>query len=220
MKKILTIALYLSIIISINKVSTANAALFNRGGGLIYDSDLNVTWLQDSYAKSYNYDIDASMIWTRANTWANDLIYFDSVRNVTYTDWRLPTGSICSDTGICFGGEMDHLYYNELGGVTYGSITSHHNDNYYLFNNLFNSWYWTSTEYVHNTGIYMAFSMGSGTYQPTYDFGPQYYVMAVRDGDVASISTIPEQTSYVMLLSGLVLLGIYSGKRKIIPVTR
>jgi len=28
--------------------SSANAALINRGGGLIYDSDQDITWLQDA----------------------------------------------------------------------------------------------------------------------------------------------------------------------------
>ena len=34
-------------------VNTAQAQLFNRGGGLIYDSVQNVTWLADAnYAKT------------------------------------------------------------------------------------------------------------------------------------------------------------------------
>ena len=29
-------------------VETANSALIDRGGGLIYDTDLDITWLQDA----------------------------------------------------------------------------------------------------------------------------------------------------------------------------
>ena len=37
----------------------AQAALHDRGGGLIYDDVLNVTWLQDaSYARTSGYDAD------------------------------------------------------------------------------------------------------------------------------------------------------------------
>ena len=35
----------------------ANAALVDRGGGLIYDTDLNITWLADAnYAYTSGYD--------------------------------------------------------------------------------------------------------------------------------------------------------------------
>ena len=36
---------------------SANGELINRGGGLIYDTDLDVTWLQDAnYAMTSGYD--------------------------------------------------------------------------------------------------------------------------------------------------------------------
>ncbi|CDH47455.1 PEP-CTERM sorting domain-containing protein [Candidatus Contendibacter odensensis] len=77
----------------------ADATLINRGGGLIYDDVLNITWLQDAnYAKTqYDNsggalgDADGLMNWDTANTWAANLSYYDSVRGVTYNDWRLPT---------------------------------------------------------------------------------------------------------------------------------
>ena len=69
-----------------------HATLFDRGGGLIYDDHLNITWLQDAnYAKTSNYDADGQMSWAGATAWAANLSYLDSVRNVTYDDWRLPT---------------------------------------------------------------------------------------------------------------------------------
>ena len=47
--------------------TTANAALVDRGGGLIYDDVLNVTWLQNANAalgSSYdNIDGTGRMIW-------------------------------------------------------------------------------------------------------------------------------------------------------------
>ncbi|MDP2030962.1 MAG: PEP-CTERM sorting domain-containing protein [Thiobacillus sp.] len=187
----------------------AQAALHDRGGGLIYDDDLNVTWLQDAnYAQTSGYT-NGPKSWSIAATWVANLSYYDSVRDVTYTDWRLPSSDTC--VGICFNGEMGHLYYDELGGVTYGSITAHHNDNYSLFRNLYDSYYWTSTEYVPNTGIHMIFTMGSGLQDSSYDFGPQYYAMAVRFGDVAAI---PEPETYAMMLAGLGLLGFAVHRRK------
>jgi hypothetical protein len=107
----------------------AQAALFDRGGGLIYDDVLNVTWLQDAnYAKSSGYDADGKMNWGDANAWASNLVYGG------YSDWRLPsimdTGSVgcnyaLSGTDCGFnvqtvsGGtvysELAHMYYANLG---------------------------------------------------------------------------------------------------------
>lgn len=75
----------------------ANAALFDRGGGLIYDDVLNVTWLQNAnYGAGSTFDdgissTDGLMTFGNTLAWVTNLSYFDSVRNVTYTDWRLPS---------------------------------------------------------------------------------------------------------------------------------
>jgi hypothetical protein len=71
--------------------STGESALWDRGGGLIYDDVLNVTWLQDAnYAYTSGYDDDGDMSWSQAMEWVAGLEYFDSVRNITWDDWRLP----------------------------------------------------------------------------------------------------------------------------------
>lgn len=68
--------------------STANAALYDRGSGLIYDDVLNVTWLQDAnFAKTSGYDSDGSLTWGQAREWASTLIY------AGYDDWRLAKNS-------------------------------------------------------------------------------------------------------------------------------
>ena len=69
----------------------AGAGLIDRGGGLIYDDVLNITWLQDAnYAQTSGYDADGRMTWDAAVAWADQLSYYDTVRGVTYDDWRLP----------------------------------------------------------------------------------------------------------------------------------
>lgn len=65
--------------------NAARATLIDRGGGMIYDTDLNITWLADAnYAKTSGYDADGLMTWAAANAWAQNLTYGG------YTDWRLP----------------------------------------------------------------------------------------------------------------------------------
>ena len=121
---------------------TAQAALYDRGGGLIYDDVLNITWLQDAnYARTSGYDTDGKMTWGAAVAWADGLSYYDSVRDVTYDDWRLPTvapidgstfnyswatngsadkGYHISDAGTIYAGatgsELAYMYYNNLLG--------------------------------------------------------------------------------------------------------
>jgi hypothetical protein len=116
--------------------STSQATLIDRGGGLVYDDVLNITWLQDAnYAKTTGYDADGLMNWSDANAWAANLSYYDSIRNTTYDDWRLPTvGSIgasfnykASTDGSTDAGygntspnsELSYMYYVNLGNLGY-----------------------------------------------------------------------------------------------------
>lgn len=102
----------------ITLVSTLSyAALIDHGGGLIYDDILDVTWLQDAnYAKTNGYDTDGVMTWVEANTWASNLIYFDSVRNVTYDDWRLP--SVSPIDGVSFNNNVSTDGTTDRGTTT------------------------------------------------------------------------------------------------------
>ena len=47
--------------------SPSPAELIDRGGGLIYDTELDITWLQDAnYALSSGVDEDGAMSWDSA----------------------------------------------------------------------------------------------------------------------------------------------------------
>ena len=49
--------------------------LVDRGGGMIYDPDRNITWLKDwNYAQTSGFDADGFMKWTTANDWASYLV--------------------------------------------------------------------------------------------------------------------------------------------------
>lgn len=116
-----------ALVLSAGLSGAAQAALHDRGGGLIYDDVLKVTWLQDAnYAKTSGYDSDGSMNWSRAMTWASELLYYDSVREVSYSDWRLPsmlvTGLIDASGGECTASSPDcgwnvKTYDSETGTV-------------------------------------------------------------------------------------------------------
>jgi hypothetical protein len=136
-------------------MGNAQAALFDRGGGLVYDDVLNITWLGDAnYAKTSSYDADGVMTWSAANTWAAHLVFHDSVRNVDYSDWRLPTvtdtgssgcnysinGTDCGDnvqtaSGGTVYSELAQMYYNNLGFKSYYSTTGAWQWNWGIFGN-------------------------------------------------------------------------------------
>lgn len=127
--------------------TVAQADLFDRGGGLIYDSVLDVTWLQDAnYAYTQNYSelqFGRFLTWTDAVAWSEQLSYFDSVRGVTLTDWRLPNitpldPSIGWQLQISTGGDQDDSYNVSAPGTKYAGSTASELP-YMYFNNLGNT---------------------------------------------------------------------------------
>lgn len=117
--------------------SVAQAALHDRGGGLLYDDVLNVTWLQDAdYVVTSGFAKDNAIDWANANRWVKDLVYHDPVRNVDITGWRLPkvrpidgkafTGKFSvdgsSDEGyniVSPNSEMAYMFHVNLGLKSY-----------------------------------------------------------------------------------------------------
>lgn len=204
----------------------AQASLIDRGGGLIYDTDLNITWLANAnYGAGSSYDTDypdGLMTWQNAMDWAANLSYYDSVRNVTYDDWRLPTTlipdascqyqSMSASYGYnCTGSEIGHLFYSELGGVSEQYLEVAHDADYNLFANIKNGYYWSTTEYALDTGYAWYFDAAVGL-QFIYDKAQRinFYAWAVRPGDVAAAaSTVPVPAAAWLFGSGLLgLIGL------------
>lgn len=128
----------------------AQSALIDRGGGMIYDTTANITWLADmNYAYTSGYTAngvvpgstldentiftDGRMGWAAAMSWADSLVYGG------FSDWRLPTlnpsDTTCSHVtdpraGVgllhhgynCTGGELSHLMVVDLGNKEYESV--------------------------------------------------------------------------------------------------
>lgn len=201
---------------------SAQASLIDRGGGLIYDTDLKITWLADAnyaatqFAQSGGLqgDADGGMGWSTAINWASDLTYYDSVRNVTYDDWRLPILTPCfgDNTYICPGSELGHLFYDELAGAAGNSILTSSDPDLALFTNIQSRPYWSGTVYEpdHSAGWFFAMNSGSQNAHAKSEFD---YAWAVRDGDVAA-AAIPEPQTYALFLAGLGLIGFMTIRRK------
>lgn len=213
----------------------SQAALVDRGGGLIYDTVLDITWLADMDHAKTQYDnsggalgdADGQMEWLDANLWANDLVYGG------YTDWRLPNvlqpdlscshnhdpgdGSGVQSGGYgCVGSEMGHLFYLDLGGKAGESLLEATGDtaleiaNLALFSNVQSDIYWSSRIYAPASFAAWSFFTADGR-QTALNKDFQLHAMAVRRGD--SIGTLPEPSAAGLVTLALGLMAGLAGAR-------
>lgn len=245
-----------ALVLAIGLSGTAQAALQGRDlNGSInsfeayYDTDLNITWLADANAGAGSiYDdgdtatidsaTDGRMTWANANSWAANLSIVDSVNNITYDNWRLPSVSpingstfidIYSYDGSTDRGynitspqsEMAYMFDVNLGnpgrytlaGVVSGCLVNSSDtclDNVGPFSNLHKAVFWSDIEDAQSPDSAWVFQMNSG-YQDTYGKQNVYYAWAVSPGDVA---TIPEPETNAMMLAGLGLVGAAARRRR------
>jgi hypothetical protein len=187
------IKLVVFIIVLFISTISAYAELIDRGGGLIYDTDMNITWLQDaSYAYTSEYDPDGLMNRNDALDRNDALVWADQLEYGGYDDWRLPSlrdkdGNYPDDVGYDLNTtEFGYLYYVELGNPSGGPLV-----NVYPFTNIpppSPPWsdtipYWSSTEIPTNPdgGRYFLFNSGQVGGGDNWN---EYYAWALRDGDV------------------------------------
>ncbi|MEQ1802475.1 MAG: hypothetical protein ABL989_11165 [Gammaproteobacteria bacterium] len=202
--------------------ATVQAALLGRAaltpGGTdyqaYYDTDGSITWLADAnYAATLPFEwgnngnpnsggyLSGRLMFRDAQRWLGDL---NQIAHLGVSSWRLPDGQqpdpTCS-TSIpegssgysCTGGELGHLFYEELGGVAGMPLTQD------VFRNIRNGAYWTScvnqvpnrcdSESNAGTNVWY-FDMGNGFQHPTNP-AQEWYVWAVVDGDPLAVPIPP-----------------------------
>jgi len=156
----------------------AEAYLYDRGNGMIYDDVLDITWLQDAnyaYTSGYQLANEGRMTWDQSMTWAAQLEYGG------FDDWMLPDlSSAMENLTISFDGvssdwgynitdidsPLSYMYYVNLGNTglfntdgsqnapgTYGlNNVSFANGgdvtDMVSFTNLFSWYYWYDEPYV------------------------------------------------------------------------
>jgi hypothetical protein len=200
--------------------TSAHATLIDRGNGMIYDSDQDITWLQDAnYAMTSGYDADGRMTWSAATTWVDNLSYggFDDWRLASVTDngndGCTPSynGTECGYNVDTSGSELAYMWYDILGNtplfdtdasgpqVGWG-LTSTSADGVGILN-LQSDVYWSGTGYAPIANLAWSFHTFDGS-QHAHDRNNEFYAWAVRTGDVATAS-VPEPGMLLLMTTGL-----------------
>jgi hypothetical protein len=160
-----------------------HAALVDNGGGLIYDTVLDITWAQP----------DALRTWDNANAWAAGLTLGGA------TEWRLPYISVAAGAGpftgtpvdcstatelACRDNELGYMFYQNLSGTLGQSILTSGDPDLALFPSLQSDSYWSGTEF--GSGVAWVFDFGGGG-QGVSVQGSGGYSWAVHAGNVGAV---------------------------------
>lgn len=166
-------------------IRETSGPLIDRGFGLVYDVQRDITWLQDAnYARTAGRSPDGQMTWQRAMAWAASLNYYG------ITGWRLPSALNRDGSGPCIGADCRD---SEFAHLVHGPWTTHPGQ--VAFRNFDpHSIYWTSTEAspTEAHGFYF-YTLRQGTlpkdpfaeegFDPVRLYGP-VLAWLVHDGDV------------------------------------
>lgn len=190
-------------------IFSANAALVERRGGMVYDEAQNITWMPKASP--------AAMTWDEAVLWASNLT-FEGIDT-----WRLPStrtiDASCSELhpslpmnwGFgCTGSELGYLFHEHFGVAPGQSLE----DAFQApFEEVLVVPYWSGTESPFNSTWAWNFNFRGGL-QATPTKYQTYFAWAVADGDVAAV---PEPGSVVLFSVGgafLLLAGRSRGRQR------
>lgn len=181
-------------------VTSAQAALIDRGGGLIYDDVLDITWTQ-------NYSLSGLDTWSNQVAWADGLVYGGA------SDWRIASMDVNGDGTLvdcatateadCRDNEYGYLYhYYGISQTSPGIFTT---DGPAL------GLFWSSSEWSTDPANFaLIHNLINGGQGPAFKNATLYLAWAVHDGDIAA--QVPVPAAAWLFSGGLAWLG-WLGKR-------
>ncbi|HVN94909.1 MAG TPA: hypothetical protein VMT62_00620 [Syntrophorhabdaceae bacterium] len=200
--------------------------LVNNGNGLIYDPNLNITWLDYTY---FGPSSGTLATWSDAMAWASGL----NAGGVT--GWRLPhalpvNGSTYNYTFSANGStdfgynisspnsEMAYLYYVELGNKGYYAPDGSYPQpgwgltNTGYFSQLYWGSYWSGTPFDQDPTYAWFFRFDGGRQEAGPD-STTLIALAVHDGDVGGLG-VPAPIPSVLLLFAPGIAGIIAIRKR------
>jgi hypothetical protein len=189
----------------------ANADFIDRGNGMIYDDDLNITWLQDfNLAGTLGVgDGTGLMTWDEATAWVSSLTV-DGIGN-----WRLPTFDPFNARPATptLDNEFGSLWSQLNGGADIGLGTDISPFINLPYQDELSEWYWTgaigSYDNLSDPTVAWRISMNCACWDSQLK-DQKYYVMAVQTGDVAAVS---EPGTLALFAIGLAAIGFARRRR-------
>jgi hypothetical protein len=181
-------------------IVNAHAALIDRGNGMVYDSDQDITWLQNANSAG------GPLNWASATTWADDLVYGG------YDDWRLPSAGAVPENNVQNGESViencppgvicrDATDFSQTTAETSGLFYTANYET--LFTDIQPGYYWLAEEYSSTRA--WRFSIDNG-HQNNRNKGFSSNAWAVRSGDVTAV---PVPAAAWLMVSALgALLGL------------
>lgn len=195
----------------------AQAALVDRGGGLVYDTANDITWLAAPAL------LPGPVDWTTAVLFASSFVHAGG------SDWRLPRSSFI-DAGCALGegfdcsdSEMARLFYQQLGGQADNSVFDGSGDTpeelaaVALFPALAESWFWSGQAADDGSNTAFAFHFANGL-QLIRDTGNAHRVLLVADGDLGAmtVDTTPTLPLVLASIALMVVAPIAAGRRPVL----
>lgn len=218
----------LALLFSVGLIGNSQATLLDRGNGMVYDTDQDLTWLKDTnIAKTRGHGNDGKLHVTEVMDWVNSFEY------AGYSDWRLPEFDLqaCYNSAIFIDefqcltddtstGEITFMHNQILGNSFWlnrnnardcpdlftsanGCLVNTGADGV-AFDNFTPDFYWVTN--VSNPGVTFSFNPADGSHHENWGDFADAYAWLVRTGDVAA--AVPEPRMLLLLAAGLIGLGV------------
>ncbi len=189
----------------------ASAALVDRGGGLVYDTERNITWLAAPAL------LPGSISWTDAMLFAQGFEYAGG------TGWLLPL--TYADPGCptlvgfgCTASLMGHLFHQRLGGQPGTSVFDATGDTpeeiaaVALMPALAEDWFW-SHDVTGGGAFAWAFNFGTGE-QAVFGIGSSLRVLLVHAGDLGAAQAVAAPPTLPLALAAAALALLVRPRRR------